>query len=124
MCEFWQQLIVFKLIGSELDAREEIYIIQIHHGSRHGSFPGIWFEFIYPQNSYLFFAIPQICVAADENKIYSPVLLWNKHLPTCIYVYLRTHANKAVTDRHTNFVNKHFITISLFALYKPRNTCK
>ena len=45
-----------------------------------------------------------------KNKIYSPVLLWNKHLATCIYVYLRTHANKAVIDRQTKFVNKHFIT--------------
>ena len=38
-------------------------------------FPGIWFDFIYPHNSSLFFATPQIYVAADKNKIYSPVLL-------------------------------------------------
>ena len=38
-------------------------------------FPGIWFEIIYPHNSSLFFATPQICVAADKHKIYSPVLL-------------------------------------------------
>ena len=31
--------------------------------------------FIYPHNSSLFFATPQIYVAADTNKIYSPVLL-------------------------------------------------
>ena len=37
--------------------------------------PGIWFDFIYPHNSSLFFATPQIYVAADKNKIYSPVLL-------------------------------------------------
>ena len=36
-------------------------------------FPGIWFDFIYPHNSSLFFATLQIYVAAD--KIYSPVLL-------------------------------------------------
>ena len=36
-------------------------------------FPGIWFDFIYPHNSSLFFATPQIYVAADKNKIYSPV---------------------------------------------------
>ena len=54
-------------------------------------FPGIWFVFIYPYNSSLFFASPQIYVAADKNKTYSPVLLWNKHLPTCIFTrsYLR-----------------------------------
>ena len=38
-------------------------------------FPGIWFEIIYPHNSSLFFATPQMYVAADKNKIYSPVLL-------------------------------------------------
>jgi len=38
-------------------------------------FPGIWFDFIYPHNSSLFLATPQIYVAADNNKIYSPVLL-------------------------------------------------
>ena len=48
-------------------------------------FPGIWVDFIYPHNSSLFFATPQTYVAADKNKIYSPVLLWNKHLPTCIF---------------------------------------
>ena len=35
-------------------------------------FPGIWFDFIYPHNSSLFFAPPQIYVAADKKKIYSP----------------------------------------------------
>ena len=39
------------------------------------AFPGIWFDFIYPHNSSLFFENPQIYVAADKNKIYSPVLL-------------------------------------------------
>ena len=38
-------------------------------------FPGIWFDFIYPYNSSLFFATPQIYVAAEKNKIYSRVLL-------------------------------------------------
>ena len=38
-------------------------------------FPGIWFDLIYPHKSSLSFATPQIYVAADENKIYSPVLL-------------------------------------------------
>ena len=48
-------------------------------------FRGIWFDFIYPHNSSFFFATPQIYVAADKNKIYSPALLWDKHLPTCIF---------------------------------------
>ena len=56
-------------------------------------FPGIWFDFIYPHNSSLFFATPQIYVSADKNKIYSPVLLLNNHLPTCIFTSHRS-ANK------------------------------
>ena len=38
-------------------------------------FRGIWFDFIYPRNSSLFFATPQTYVAADKSKMYSPVLL-------------------------------------------------
>ena len=38
-------------------------------------FPGILFDFIYPHNSSLFFATPQIYVEADKNTIYNPVLL-------------------------------------------------
>ena len=32
-------------------------------------FPSIWFDFIYLHDSSLFFATPQIYVAADKNKI-------------------------------------------------------
>ena len=49
-------------------------------------FPGIWFNFIYPHNSSLFFATPQIYVAADKNKIYNPVLLL-KQTFTNVYFY-------------------------------------
>ena len=54
-----------------------------------GVFRTFMFDFIYPHNSYLFSGIPQINVAADKNKINNPVLLWNKHLPTCIFTYPR-----------------------------------
>ena len=47
------------------------------------------FDFIYPHNSYLFSGIPQINVAADKNKITNPVLLWSKHVATCIFMYPR-----------------------------------
>ena len=57
-------MIVFEPIGSECDARKEIYIIQ-----------DSLFDFICPHNSYLFSGIPQIYVAADKNKINNPVLL-------------------------------------------------
>ena len=50
-----------------------------------GVFPGIWFDFIYPHNSSLFFATPQIYVAADKNKIYSCPAL--KQTFTNVYFY-------------------------------------
>ena len=54
-----------------------------------GVFETFMFYFIHPHNSYLFSGIPQINVADDKNKINNPVLLWNKHLPTCIFMYPR-----------------------------------
>ena len=61
-----------------------------------------------------FQATPHIYVAADNNKIYSPALLWNKHLPTCNFTRSYpplTKQSQLVTDRQTKFVNKHFITV-------------
>ena len=40
-----------------------------------GVVPDAWFDFIYPNYSYSFFAIPQVYVAADKHKIYNLVLL-------------------------------------------------
>ena len=72
-------------------------------------FLGIWFDFIYPHNSSLFFATPEIYVAAAlswfETNIYQRVFSRG-----------RTHANKAVTDRQIKFVNKHLITVLLVRL--------
>ena len=65
---------------------------------------------IYPHNSYLFFVIPQVYVAADKNESYDHVLLWNIYLLVFSGGLLRSHANKAVSDRQTKFVNKPFIT--------------
>ena len=50
-------------------------------------FPDIWFDFIYPHNSSLFFATPQIYVAADKNKIYSPSCPALKQTFTNVYFY-------------------------------------
>ena len=71
--------------------------------------------------SYLFSGIPQINVAAYKNKINNPVLLW-----TNIYlrVFLRTHAKKPVSHPKTKIICKQTLLISLFILYKLRNTCK
>ena len=73
-------------------------------------FLGIWFDFIYPHNSSLFFATPQIYVAADKNKIYSPAL-HETNIYQRVFLRGRTHANKTVTDRQTKYVNKHLITV-------------
>ena len=73
-------------------------------------FLGIWFDFIYPHNSGLFFATPQIYVAADKNKIYSPAC-FETNIYQRVFLRGRTHANKAVTDRQTKFINKPFITV-------------
>ena len=88
-------------------------------------FPGIWFNFIYPHNSSLFFATPQIYVAADKNKITTPSC-FETNIYERVFLRVRTHANKTVTDRQTKFVNKHLLVLlfSQFALYKPRNTYK
>ena len=72
-------------------------------------FPGIWFDFIYPHNSSLFFTTPLMlqpitirltALSCCQTNIYKRVFLRG-----------RTHANKAVTDRQTKFVNEHFITV-------------
>ena len=73
-------------------------------------FPGIWFNFIYPHNSSLFFATPQIYVAADKNKITTPSC-FETNIYERVFLRVRTHANKTVTDRQTKFVNKHLITV-------------
>ena len=55
----------------------------LHNFKTRKYFRTVWFDYIYPHNWHLFFVIPQVYVAADKNKIYNPVPLWNKHLPTC-----------------------------------------
>ena len=96
-------------------------------------FPGIWFDFIYPHILSLFLA----CIASvsarvrreswDVASLFFHLLLRYLLQPirirfTALYcfetniyqrVFLRgrTHANKAVTDRQTKFVNKHLITV-------------
>ena len=99
MCEFWQKLIVVKPIGSELDARKEIYIIQIHCSWR-GSISGhlVWL-YIYPNNSHLFFAIPQIYVLKQPF--------------TYVYFYEVLYVpmlNKQSPIRKSKFINKPFMT--------------
>ena len=68
-------------------------------------FPGIWFDFMYPHNSLLRYMLQPIrirftALSCFETNIYQRVFLRD-----------HTHANKAVTDRQTKFVNNHFITV-------------
>ena len=92
-----QYLIVFKPIGSELDARREIYA---------GVFLDIWFDSICPHNSYsslfLRYVLQPVrirftALSCSETNIYLRVFLWG---------LLHTHTNKAVTNWQTKFVNK------------------
>ena len=73
-------------------------------------FPGIWFNFIYPHNSSLFFATPHMYFAADKNKI-TALSCFETNIYQRVFLRGRTHAKKAVTDRQTKFVNKYFITV-------------
>ena len=52
----------------------------------------------------------KVYVAADKNESYDHVLLWNIHLRVFSGGLLRSHANKAVSDRQTKFVNKPLTT--------------
>ena len=92
----WQYLIVFKAVGSELDARREIYA---------GIFLEIWFDFICPDNSYSLLFLRHVfqpvrmrftALSCSETNNYLHVFLWG---------LLHTHTNKAVTNWQTKFVN-------------------
>ena len=79
-------------------------------------FPGIWFNFIYPHNSSLFFATPQIYIAAGAwlqpiRIRFTALSCFETNIYQRVFLRGRTHANKAVTDRQTKFVNKHLITV-------------
>ena len=72
----WQYLIVLKPIGSELDARTEIYT---------GVFLDIWFDFICPHNSYSLLFLRYVlqpvrirftALSCSETNIYLRVFLW------------------------------------------------
>ena len=93
----WQYLIFFKSIGSELDACREIYA---------GVFLDVWFYFICPHNSYSLLFLRYVlqlvrigftALSYSETNIYRRAFLWG---------LLHTHANKAVTNWQTKFVNK------------------
>ena len=83
----------FWILGSEQDARKEIYIIQDSLFAKRESF---LFDFIYPHNSYLFSGIPQIYVQPIRIR-----LTTLSCFETNIYlrVFSRTHASKPVSDR-------------------------
>ena len=93
----WQYLIVFKPIGSKLDACREIYT---------GVFLDVWFDFTCPHNSYSLLFLRYVlqpvrirftALSCSETNIYLRVFLWG---------LLHTHANKAITNWQTKFVNK------------------
>ena len=77
-----------------------------------GGFLDIWFDFIYPHNTYFYsllflrymvqpIRIRFTALSRFETNIYPHVFLQG---------LLCTHTNKAVNDRQTKFINKPFIT--------------
>ena len=101
MCELWQELIVLKPIGSELEARKVIYTIEIHRVVR----------FYISLNLYLFSASPQISVAADNNRFYSPVLLFSDQQTKLV--------NKPYWSLCLGFCSLYTLDLSVSALF-PR----
>ena len=67
--------------------------------------------FIYSHNSGLLFTTPQIYVAAKKKIRFTALSYFETNIYQSVFLRGRTHANKAVTDRQTKFVNKHFITV-------------
>ena len=75
---------------------------------------------VYLHNSSSFFATPQMYVAADKNKIYSPVLSF-----TNVYFYKAVPTlTKQSPIGKQNLSTRILLLFYQFALYKPRNTYK
>ena len=94
----WQYLIVFKPIGSELDVRREIYAgLSISFGLI--LYVPIIHILCYSSDNYVLqpVRIRFTALSCSETNIYLRVFLWG---------LLHTHANKAVTNWQTKFVNK------------------
>ena len=73
-------------------------------------FPGIWFDFIYPHNSSLFFATPRYMLQPIRIR-FTALSCFETNIYQRVFLRGRTHANKTVTDRQTKFENKHLITV-------------
>ena len=86
-------------------------------------FPGIWFDFIYPHNSSLFLATPQIYVTADKNKTFLQPCTALKQTFTNVYFY---EVVPTLTKQYgkQNLQTNILLLFSQFALYKSRNTYK
>ena len=82
-------------------------------------FPGIWFDLIYPHNSSLFFATPQLYVAGQGCKSYSYRRAL-KQTFTNVYFYevVPTLTKQSPIDKQ-NLSTNILLLFSQFALFKP-----
>ena len=85
-------------------------------------FPGIWFNFIYPHNSSLFFATPQIYIAAGAwlqpiRIRFTALSCFETNIYQRVFLRGRTHANKAVTYRQNKICKQTFYYFSLSSPY-------
>ena len=78
---------------------------------------------------YLFITIIHVYSLVFLSYMLQPIRIRLKTLScfeTNLYVrvFLRTHANKPVSDPQTKIICKETLLITVFVLYKLRNTCK
>ena len=78
---------------------------------------------------YLFITIIHVYSLVFLSNMLQPIRIRLKTLScfeTNLYlrVFLRTHANKPVSDPQTKIICKETLLITVFVLYKLRNTCK
>ena len=76
-------------------------------------FPRIWFDFIYPHNSIIqVYSLLLLRYVLQPIRIrFTALSCFETNIYQRVFLRGRTHANKAVTDRQTKFVNKHLITV-------------
>ena len=73
-------------------------------------FPGIWFDFYIPIIQVYSLLLLRYMLQPIRIR-FTALSCFETNIYQRVFLRGRTHANKAVTDRQTKFVNKHFITV-------------
>ena len=74
-------------------------------------FPGIWFDYIYNPIIQVYSLLLLRYMLQPIRIRFTALSCFERNIYQRVFLRGRTHANKAVTDRQTKFVNKHFITV-------------